>query len=182
MMKVRKWVSQIEDIRTEQGRWLGRPVRRVTTVAVIENAYAGVWQEDLSPLYEMGRELGAHLAGTALRLFGEETPPIEAYGKGAIVGVEGEVEHAAALVHPLFGKAVRNSLLQAVSVMPSTVKRGAAGVSLDIPVHNVLDPWSFDHFDMATLMIADAPLPREIVVALVLATGGRPLARVQPQL
>ncbi len=180
-MKIRKFFSQLEEVREEQGRTVGRPLRRVVTAVVLSNEYAGHWQEDLSPLYELGRDLGRQLTESALQLLGGATPVVEAYGKGAIVGTDGEVEHAAALLHPLFGKAVRARLMQALSVMPSTVKRAASGSVLDVPVHNILDPWSFDHFDAVSFSIADAPLPREIVIALVLAEGGRPLARVRPQ-
>lgn len=180
-MRIRKYFSQLEEIQEEQGRGVGRPVRRVLTAAVLDNQFAGRWQEDLSPFYELGRELGQQLTASALRLLGGETPVVEAYGKGAIVGTDGEVEHAAALLHPLFGRAVRARLMQALAVMPSTVKRAAPGATLDVPVHNILDPWSFDHFDAVSFSIADAPLPHEIVVALVLSEGGRPLARVRPQ-
>ena len=180
-MRIRKFFSQLEEIQEEQGRRVGRPVRRVITAAVLENEYAGRWQEDLSALYGLGRDLGQQLTSSALQLLGGETAMVEAYGKGAIVGTSGEVEHAAALLHPLFGKAVRARLMQALAVMPSTVKRAAAGSLLDVPVHNILDPWSFDHFDAVSFAIPDAPLPREIVVALVLSEGGRPLARIEPQ-
>lgn len=180
-MRIRKFFSQLELIQEEQGRGVGRPVRRVVCAAVLENEYAGRWQEDLSSLYELGRDLGQQLTGAALKLLGDDVPLVDAYGKGAIVGTSGEVEHAAALLHPLFGKAVRARLMQALAVMPSTVKRAAPGAVLDVPVHNILDPWSFDHFDAVSFSIADAPLPREIVVALVLSEGGRPLARIQPQ-
>lgn len=180
-MRVRKYFSLLEEVQTEQGRTVGRPVRRVVTAAVLDNEYAGRWQEDLSALYELGRDLGQQLTATALHLLGGESALVDAYGKGAIVGTSGEFEHAAALLHPLFGKAVRSRLMQALAIMPSTVKRAAPGAVLDLPVHSVLDPWSFDHFDAVSFSIADAPLPREIVVALVLTEGGRPLARVQPQ-
>jgi hypothetical protein len=180
-MRIRKYFSQLEDVQTEQGRTVGRPVRRVVTAAVLENEYAGRWQEDLSSLYELGRDLGHQLTASALQLLGGQSDLVEAYGKGALVGTSGELEHAAALLHPFFGKAVRSRLMQALAIMPSTVKRAAPGTTLDVPVHNVLDPWSFDHFDAVSFSIADAPHPREIVVALVLTEGGRPLARVQPQ-
>ena len=180
-MKVRKLFSQLEEIQMEQGRGVERRVRRVVTAAVLDNSFAGRFQEDLSSLYEQGRGLGQQLTASALQLLGGDMPVVEAYGKGAIVGIDGEVEHAAALLHPLFGKAVRARLMQALAVMPSTVKRAAPGAVLDVPVHNILDPWSFDHFDAVSFSIADAPLPHEIVVALVLAEGGRPLARVRPQ-
>ncbi|MVT27985.1 hypothetical protein GO496_02530 [Acidovorax citrulli] len=101
--------------------------------------------------------------------------------QGAIVGYGGDMEHAAALLHPLFGRAVRAGLPGAQSIMPSTAKRVGPAPLLDVPVHHVLDPWSFDHFDAVTFGIAEAPLPEEIVVALVLCAGGRPMARVAPQ-
>lgn len=181
-MKVRKWFSQIEEIVAEQGVTLPRPCHRVITAAVVENPWAGLSQRDLSPLYGTGHELGVELTLLAKRVLAGAgaSAAVDAYGKGAIVGLDGEVEHAAALLHPLFGKAVRAHLEPASAIMPSTAKRAAPGTLLDVPLHHLQDPWSFDHFDTLSVLVPDAPLPDEILVVLAVAAGGRPLARVKP--
>ncbi|ABM34359.1 amino acid synthesis family protein [Paracidovorax citrulli] len=180
-MKIRRFFIQKETIPPAPQRPAARQVQRVVAAAVLENPFAGRWQEELSALYPAGHAIGERLTAEALRQIDGGAAAVEAYGKGAIVGYGGDMEHAAALLHPLFGRAVRAGLPGAQSIMPSTAKRGGPGTLLDVPVHHVLDPWSFDHFDAVTFGIAEAPLPEEIVVALVLCAGGRPMARVAPQ-
>lgn len=179
-MKLRKVVCQMEEIHREQGQSVPRLIRRVAVAAVIENSLAGQFVENLDQLHAYGAELGVMLTETALRAWGPpETPVVVSYGKAALVGLDGETEHAAALLHPRFGAAVRAKLGNATAIMPSVAKRSAPGATLDIPLHNVANMWSFDHFDTVSLVIGDAPAAGELVIALALADGGRPLARTR---
>jgi hypothetical protein len=103
---------------------------------------------------------------------------VVAYGKAAIVGLDGELEHAAALLHPCFGAPVRDAVDHGHAIIPSTKKVAGAGASITLPITNKDDIWSFDEMDAAEISIPDAPRPDEVVVVLALATGSRPLARV----
>ncbi len=176
-MKIRKIVHYLEDVRREQAQELPQAVKRCVVAAVLENPLSGSFTHDLRDLYEFGEGLGKQLTELALAAMGVSSEEIESYGKAAIVGTSCEIEHAAAILHPRFGFAVRSSLGSATAIMPSTVKRAGAGATLDVPLHNIHDMWSFDHFDAVSFSIADAPGERELVIALALATGGRPLAR-----
>lgn len=177
-MKLRKLMSSLEELHCEQNQALPRPLRRAIAAAVLTNPFAGQAVHDLSPLYELGAELGFRLTEAALAMLGSDSGAVQSYGKGAVVGMAGELEHAAAVLHPRFGASVRQRLGHAKAMMPSTAKRGSPGVTLDIPLHNVVDLWSFDHFDTVSLAIADAPGPDELLIALAFADGGRPLARI----
>jgi Amino acid synthesis len=99
--------------------------------------------------------------------------PAVSYGKGALVGVNGEIEHGGACVHPMLGKPMRAALGGGQAVIGSNVKVAAAGTPLDVPLGHKDDPWSFDHFDTITVSVADAPRPDEIVVVMAIADGGR---------
>jgi hypothetical protein len=176
-MKIRKIVHYVEQQRREQDRDLPRSIQRCIVAAVLKNSLASTFTEDLGALHELGERLGRELTEVGLRAMGIAGVQVQSYGKAAIVGMDCELEHAAAILHPRFGVAVRSCLGSASAIMPSTVKRAAAGASLDVPLHNVLDMWSFDHFDGVSFSIADAPSSDELVIALGLADGGRPLAR-----
>ena len=103
--------------------------------------------------------------------------PAVSYGKGAIVGVDGDLEHGHALLHPRLGKAMRDPIGGGQALIPSAAKVGAAGAVLDVPLGHKDDAWSFDHFDAMTISVADAPRPGEILMAIALADGGRPVPR-----
>ena len=171
---VRKWVTFIEDIESEGGRPLDRRLRKVAVAAVLKNPYAGAWSEDIAVLIDAGEWLATELMTRAKAALGE---PVEAYGKGGIVGEAGEVEHVAALLHPKFGAPVR-ALVDGVSILPSVKKRGAMGAHLDIPVHHVKAMLVRSHFDAMEIDVPDAPASDEILVALAVTNGGRPHARV----
>ena len=171
---IRKWVTFIEEIHVEGGHGLDRPLRRVAVAAVLKNPYAGRYSEDLSELIDLGETLGDELARRCQEALGT---PVEAYGKGGIVGEAGEVEHVAAILHPKFGAPTR-SRLGAVSILPSVKKHGAQGASLDIPVHHIKAMLVRSHFDAMEIRVADAPMSDEILVALAVTDGGRPHARV----
>ncbi|SEA60298.1 amino acid synthesis family protein [Paraburkholderia sartisoli] len=153
------------------------PHRQVVAAAVLKIAVVGVDRE-LDALYATGAALGALLTGRALRVLGCAPTDIQGYGKGALVGTGVPLECGAALLHPRLGKAVRECLPGATTIMPSVTKRGAAGACLDIPLHGIADMWSFDHLDTVSLSVPDSPGPDEVLVAIALAERGRPLARV----
>jgi hypothetical protein len=126
----------------------------------------------------MGAEVAALLTERALAALPGDAA-VTAYGKGAIVGLDGELEHAAAILHPRFGAPVRAAIGGGASIIPSTKKIAAAGAAITMPVTNRDDIWSFDEMDAAEVAIPDAPRADEIVVCVVLAAGGRPLARTR---
>lgn len=178
-LSVRKWFSSREETVSVFGRSLPHPSVRAISAAVVVNPFAGRHVEDLSPLVEAAPELSAELARRCLGVLGAEPEAITAYGKGAIVGLDGEAEHAAALIHPTFGAPVRAAIGGGAAIIPSTKVVAAAGFRLTMPVTNRHDIWVFDDMDAASFSIDDAPRTNEIVVALVYATGGRPAHRVQ---
>ena len=167
---MRKVVMLRERVFAELGETAARPVTRVAALAVLANPFAGKFVGDLRPLWLLGGKLGEHLMPELAALLGA---PAVSYGKGAIVGVNGEMEHGGACVHPMIGRPMRAAIGGGEAVIPSNVKVAAAGAALDVPLGHKDDPWSFAHFDTMTVMVADAPRPDEIVVALVLADGGR---------
>ena len=150
------------------------PVCRVAALAVVHNPLAGRFAEDLSPLFEIGSQLGDLLAEQAVAQLGQA--PVS-YGKAAIVGLAGDIEHGGAVIHPKLGAPMRRAAGGGQSVIPSNVKLGGPGTSIDLPLGHKDNAWSFDHFDTMTLFLADGPLPDEIVMCLAYADGGRPIPR-----
>lgn len=179
LLDVRKVVVQLEETRREAGRQVEPPTRKVVAAAVVANPYAGRYVDDLAPLYELGAEVAELLAARAMAALGVEPDAVGAYGKGAVVGTDGELEHAAAILHPRFGAPVRAAVDHGDAIIPSTKKVGGPGSTLVLPLTNKDDIWSFDEMDAAELTVPDAPRPDEILVCLALGVGGRPLHRVQ---
>lgn len=177
-MDIRKIVVEVEETHATGGHRLERPTRKAVASAVIANPFAGRWTEDLSELVELGAEVGDLLVRRALAALGDDTT-VTAYGKGAIVGLDGELEHAAAILHPKFGAPVRAVVGGGPSIIPSTKLVAGPGTLLAMPLVNRDDIWSFDEMDAATVAIPDAPRADEIVVSLALAAGGRPGARTR---
>jgi Amino acid synthesis len=177
-MKIRKIVTLVEETRLEMGHVVDPAARRAATVAVIENPFAGVFVEDLTELVSMGEELGSLLSERTLRALGVPPNAVESYGKAAAVGENGELEHAAALLHPKFGAPVRKLLGKAAAIIPSSKKRGGLGVALDIPLGHKDAAFVRSHFDGMEVRVNDAPRANEIMVALAFTTSGRPLPRV----
>jgi hypothetical protein len=151
------------------------PITRVAAMAVIRNPFAGQHVEDLSPLFDMGGQLGEQLMGQAVGLLAG--PPVS-YGKAAIVGVAGDLEHGGAMIHPKLGKPMRAAVGGGKALIPSNAKVAAMGTAIDLPLGHKDEAWSFDHFDTITVMVADAPRPDEIVLCMAVADGGRPHPRV----
>jgi hypothetical protein len=175
---IRKIVTFVEETRTEMGRTIDPPTRRAAAVAVIENPYAGKFVEDLSELMIIGEELGELLTLRAVAALGIPAASVESYGKAAAVGENGEIEHAAAILHPKLGAPVRRVLGKGVALIPSSKKRGGMGVALDIPLGHKDAAFVRSHFDGMEVRINDAPRANEIVVAVAVTDSGRPLARV----
>jgi hypothetical protein len=176
--RIRKIVTVVEETRQEMGRPVVPPVRRAAAVAVIANPFAGQYVEDLAPLIALGEELGGLLAQRAVAALGIEGGRVESYGKAAAVGENGELEHAAALLHPKMGAPVRAALGGGAALIPSSKKRGGLGTVLDIPLGHKDAAFVRSHFDGMEVSINDAPRADEIMVAVAVTDSGRPLPRV----
>jgi hypothetical protein len=176
--RIRKLATFVEEIHYEMGRKIDPPTRRAAAVAVIENPCAGRYVEDLSELTEMGEELGELLTQRAVEALGILPSTVESYGKAAAVGENGEIEHAAAILHPKLGAPVRRILGKGAALIPSSKKRGGLGLGLDIPLGHKDAAFVRSHFDGMEVRINDAPRAHEIVVAVAVTDSGRPLARV----
>ena len=176
--RIRKIVTILEETRLEMDRAVEPPARRAAALAVIENPFAGRWVEDLAPLIEIGEELGELLAQRAVAALGIEGPDAESYGKAAAVGESGELEHAAAILHPKLGAPVRKALGKGAALIPSSKKRGGPGVVFDVPLGHKDAAFVRSHFDGMEVRVADAPRANEIVVAVAVTNSGRPLPRV----
>ena len=175
-VKVRKFLVSVEEIYHEGGPVAAVPPRRGVVLAVIENPYAGAYHENIQPFMEDLKPLGLHMARKLLAALGGDPKSIEGYGKGAIVGEAGELEHAA-LWHAPGGYVMRDVLGGAKAIVPSTKKVGGPGTRLDIPVTHVNASYVRSHFDAIEVGLSDAPKANEMVVALVMTTGARVHAR-----
>ena len=174
-MDIRKTMMIKETIEADGVGKACDPIVRVAAVAVIQNPFAGRFVEDLSSLFDIGGQLGEKLMADAVNTLGGQ--PVS-YGKAAIVGVAGDMEHGGALLHPKLGKPMRAAVGGGEALIPSNAKVAAAGVPIDLPLGHKDEAWSFDHFDTMTLMVADAPRPDEIVVCMAVSDGPRPHPRV----
>jgi hypothetical protein len=174
--QIRKVCLSIEDTAREADEVLEPVLRKVACAAVIRNPFAGRFVEDLSALFEVGEKLGELLAKRAVAALG--TSRAHSYGKAAIVGTDGDLEHCAALLHPMLGRPLRAAIGGGTAVIPSTKKRGGAGTAIDVPLHFKDDEWRFDSFDAMEVRVADAPAADEIVIVVAITSGARPLARI----
>jgi hypothetical protein len=177
-MIIRKWITTVEETAREAGRDVTPPIRRAVAACVIENPFAGRYVEDLSPLIEAGAELGAQLAARAIAALGIAGTQVHSFGKAAIVGEAGEVEHAAALLHPKMGAPVRAALGKGPALIPSAKKRAGMGAAIDIPLGHKDAAFVRSHFDAVEFRVTDAPARDEILLCLALTDGGRPLPRI----
>lgn len=177
-LEIRKVLSVVETTHAEMGRSVAGLRRKVATAVVMTNPYAGRFVDDLSEMVALGAELGQRLVDEALAALGRPGAEVSAYGKAAIVGTGGEIEHAAALIHPKFGAPIRAALGRGPAIIPSTKLLGGPGTSIVAPLTNCDDIWQFDEMDAIAIAVDDAPRPDEIVAVLALAIGGRPLHRI----
>jgi hypothetical protein len=175
-METARLIVLRDTIYSEAGLPAVEPVTRVAACALIVNPFAGQTSDDLSLLVSWGPELGERLVKECLAVLPH---PAVSYGKAAIVGVDGDIEHAAALLHPRLGKPMRDAIGGGEAIIPSNVKIGAAGAAIDVPLGHKDDVWSFNEFDTMTVSVGGAPRPREILVIVALSDGGRPRPRVQ---
>ena len=175
---IRKIVTVVEETHIEMSKTISPPTRRAAAIAVIENPFAGRYVEDLSPLIAIGEELGELLSQRAVEALGIPGASAESYGKAAAVGEDGELEHAAAVLHPKLGAPVRKILGKGAALIPSSKKRGGLGVPLDSPLGHKDAAFVRSHFDGMEVRINDAPRANEIMVAVAVTDSGRPLPRV----
>lgn len=176
--EIRKLMVVVDEIHREMGREITPPTRRAAAVAVIANPFAGRYVEDLTELMDIGAELGGLLGRRAVEALGVAPSAIESYGKAAMVGENGELEHAAAILHPKLGKPLREAVEKGAALVPSSKKRGGPGQVLDIPLGHKDAAYVRSHFDGMEVQINDAPRADEILVAVAVTDSGRPLPRV----
>lgn len=176
--KIRKIVVQVDETRMEMGREVSPPTRRALAMAVIENPYAGRYAQDLNDLVDIGEELGGLLGERCVQALGITGPQAESYGKAAIVGESGELEHAAAILHPKLGAPLRKALEKGTALVPSAKKMGGIGCAIDVPLGHKDAAYVRSHFDAVEARVSDAPRANEIMVAVAVTDSGRPLARV----
>ncbi len=176
--KIRKIVVQVDEVRIEMGRPVEPPTRRALAMAVIDNPCAGRYVENLDELSAIGEELGGLLGKRCVDALGIAPGQAQSYGKAAIVGEAGEIEHAAAILHPKLGAPLRAAVEKGAALVPSSKKRGGLGTAIDVPLGHKDAAFVRSHFDAMEARIGDAPRANEIVVAVVVTDSGRPLARV----
>ncbi|MGJ7505356.1 amino acid synthesis family protein [Variovorax sp. ZT5P49] len=175
---IRKLVIQVDETRKEMGKDVTPPTRRAVAIAVIENPYAGRYSENLDELIAIGEELGALLGQKAVKALGIEPGQAQSYGKAAIVGERGELEHAAAILHPKLGAPLRVAVEKGAALVPSAKKQGTLGTAIDVPLGHKDAAFVRSHFDGIEARVSDAPRANEIVVAVAVTDSGRPLPRI----
>lgn len=176
--KIRKIVVTVDETRIEMGKQVNPPTRRAVAVAVIENPYAGEYVESLDDLIAAGEELGGLLGEKCVQALGIQPGQAESYGKAAIVGEAGELEHAAAILHPKLGVPLRKAIEKGAALVPSSKKMGGVGAAIDVPLGHKDAAYVRTHFDAVEARVSDAPRANEIVVAVAVTDSGRPLPRV----
>ncbi|WP_375572312.1 amino acid synthesis family protein [Seohaeicola saemankumensis] len=175
---IRKLAVWVEETHTEMGRPITPATRKAVAVAVIANPFAGRYAEDLSELIEIGAELGGLLGARCVAALGIEPAQAQSYGKAAMVGEGGELEHAAAILHPKLGAPLRLAVEKGAALVPSSKKMGGPGQVLDVPLGHKDAAYVRSHFDGVEVRLNDAPRAGEIMVAVAVTDSGRPLPRV----
>jgi len=176
--KIRKLIVEVDETRIEAGKEIDPPTRKALAMAVIENPYAGRYVENLDELIAIGEELGGLLGEKCVQALGIEPGAAQSYGKAAIVGEAGELEHAAAILHPKLGAPLRKAVEKGAALVPSAKKRGGLGTAIDVPLGHKDAAFVRSHFDAMDARVSDAPRANEIVVAVVVTDSGRPLPRI----
>ncbi|MFM0642815.1 amino acid synthesis family protein [Paraburkholderia bryophila] len=177
-IKLRKLVVQVDETRIEMGQTIDPPTRRAVAIAVIDNPYAGRYEAKLDALIEAGEELGALLGNKCVEALGIAPGDAQSYGKAAIVGEAGELEHAAAILHPKLGAPLRVAVEKGAALVPSAKKMGTLGTAIDVPLGHKDAAFVRSHFDAIEARVSDAPRAHEIVVAVAVTASGRPLPRI----
>jgi Amino acid synthesis len=178
VMRIRKLLTIVEEIHREMECDIDPPTRRAAAVAVIANPFAGRYVEDLSELVAIGEELGGLLGERAVAALGIAPGSAHSYGKAAIVGEDGELEHAAAILHPRLGGPLRAAVEKGAALIPSAKKRAGPGAAIDVPLGHKDAAFVRSHFDAMEVRVTDAPRRCEIVVVVVVTDSGRPLPRI----
>jgi len=176
--KIRKLVVQVDEIRSEMGKTVSPPTRKALAMAVIENPYAGHYAESLDELTAIGEELGGLLGSRCVEALGIAPEQAQSYGKAAIVGEAGELEHAAAILHPKLGAPLRKAVGKGAALVPSSKKQGGIGTAVDVPLGHKDAAFVRSHFDAIEVRVPGAPRADELVVILAMSTGPRVHARV----
>ena len=176
--KIRKLIVQVDETLIEMGQAITPPTRRALAMAVIDNPCAGRYVENLDELIAIGEELGALLGNKCVQALGIAPGAAQSYGKAAIVGEAGELEHAAAILHPKLGAPLRKAVEKGAALVPSAKKRGSLGTAIDVPLGHKDAAFVRSHFDAMEARVSDAPRANEIVVAVVITDSGRPLPRI----
>jgi hypothetical protein len=179
-MNIRKLVVCVEETQIEMGQKIANPnaQKRAVAMAVIDNPYAGKYADNLDLLIEAGEKLGALLGAECVKALGIEPGQAHSYGKAAIVGEAGELEHAAAILHPKLGAPLRVAVEKGAALVPSAKKLGSLGTAIDVPLGHKDAAFVRSHFDAIEARVSDAPRANEIMVAVAVTTAGRPLARI----
>ena len=175
---IRKIIVQVDEIHQDGGKAVNPPTRRALAMAVIANPYAGRFSESLDELIDIGEELGAMLGERCVQALGIAPEQAQSYGKAAIVGEGGELEHAAAILHPKLGAPLRKAVSQGAALVPSAKKQGTLGTAVDVPLGHKDAAFVRSHFDAMEARVVDAPRANEIVVAVVVTDSGRPHPRI----
>jgi hypothetical protein len=176
--QIRKLIVMTDETRVEMGRPVDPPTKRAVAIAVIANPYAGRFAENLDELIAIGEELGGTLGRKCVEALGIQPGQAHSYGKAAIVGEGGELEHAAAILHPKLGAPLRVAVEKGAALVPSAKKMGTLGTAIDVPLGHKDAAFVRSHFDAIEARVSDAPRANEIVVAVAVTSSGRPLARV----
>jgi hypothetical protein len=175
---IRKLLTIIEETHREGTEDIRPPTRKAAAIAVISNPYAGHHAPNLDELIEVGEMLGGLLGERAVRALGIRPDQAHSYGKAAIVGEDGELEHAAAILHPKLGAPLRAAVEKGAALVPSSKKRGGMGTAIDVPLGHKDAAFVRSHFDAMEIRVHDAPRRDEIVVAVVVTDSGRPSPRI----
>lgn len=176
--KIRKIIVQVDETHREMGRVIDPPTRKALAVAVFENPYSGEYVVDLSLIYEIGLELGGMLGRRCIEALGIAPGDAHSFGKAAIVGEDGELEHAAALMHPKLGAGLRDAVEKGAALIPSAKKMGGIGTPIDVPLGHKDAARVRSHFDAIEARVVDAPRRNEILLAIAVTDSGRPAPRV----
>ena len=176
VIDVRKLVLSVEDVWHDGGPRNTSPLQRGSIAAILHNPYAGEYVAEIQPMMEALKPLGREMAQRLIAALGGPKA-IEGYGKGALIGLDGELEHGA-LWHVPGGYGMRDLLEGSHAIVPSTTKIGAAGATIDIPIHHRVAAYVRSHFDSLEVRVADGPRADEMLLVLAMTTGARPHARV----
>ena len=177
IVKIRKLVTTVDEIHSEMGKTISPPTRRAAAIAVIQNPFAEFYQENLEDLMSIGEQLGSLLGKKCIDV-GIKPSEAESYGKAALIGENGELEHGAALLHPRMGAPLRREVGKGAALVPSSKKRGSMGDTLDVPLGHKDAAYVRSHFDGMEVRVNDAPRANEILVAIAITDSGRPSPRV----